>query len=368
MALTRPVLYNIPAFDATVQYIVQFNSIGGSQVTGNRLVIATNNDNQTIYDEQQTTFKFEHTLPANTLTNGTYYNATLYTIDADGNQSVASNIVQFYCYTTPTLTFTNLIPNGTVTNSTYTFNFTYAQEQNEPLNYYVVNLYDAQSLLVATSSEQYTASTDVPLNLSYTVNGFADATNYAIEVNGTTVNNTVITTGRISFSVSYTSPNIYTLLELQNNCSGGYVNLKSNVAIIDGEVVPPPPVYIDDKELDLTQKGSYVVWDEGYQVNGDFTGILIGRNFTPYSTIFAFTNVQDGSTVTINWLNGYENGDNTQPLMAYAQLVANQGGTVVYNIKTAMIEIPSETDVVTVWFRRVNNIYEIYLNVEEGTV
>ena len=367
MALTRPVLYNIPAFDATVQYIVQFNSIGGSQVTGNRLVIATNNDNQTVYDEQQTTFKFEHTLPANTLTNGTYYNATLYTIDADGNQSVASNIVQFYCYTTPTLTFTNLIPNGTVTNSTYTFNFTYAQEQNEPLNYYVVNLYDAQSLLVATSSEQYTASTDVPLNLSYTVNGFADATNYAIEVNGTTINNTVITTGRISFSVSYTSPNIYTLLELQNNCSGGYVNLKSNVAIIDGEVVPPPPVYIDDKELDLTQEGSYVVWDEGYQVNGDFTGILVGRNFTPYSTIFAFTNVQDGSTVTINWLNGYENGDNTQPLMAYAQLVANQGGTVVYNIKTAMIDIPSATDVVTIWFRRVNNIYELYLNVEEGT-
>lgn len=368
MALTRPVLYNIPAFDATVQYIVQFNSIGGSQVTGNRLVIATNNDNQTVYDEQQTTFKFEHTLPANTLTNGTYYNATLYTIDADGNQSVASNIVQFYCYTTPTLTFTNLIPNGTVTNSTYTFNFTYAQEQNEPLNYYVVNLYDAQSLLVATSGEQYTASTNVSLNLSYTINGFADATNYAIEVNGTTVNNTVITTGRISFSVSYTSPNIYTLLELQNNCSGGYINLKSNVAIIDGEVVPPPPVYIDDKELDLTQEGSYVVWDEGYQVNGDFTGILVGRNFIPYSTIFAFTNVQDGSTVTINWLNGYENGDNTQPLMAYAQLVANQGGTVVYNIKTAMIDIPSATDVVTIWFRRVNNIYEIYLNVEEGTV
>lgn len=368
MALTRPVLYNISAFDATVQYIVQFNSIGGSQVTGNRLVIATNNDNQTVYDEQQTTFKFEHTLPANTLTNGTYYNATLYTIDADGNQSVASNIVQFYCYTTPTLTFTNLIPNGTITNSTYAFNFTYAQEQNEPLNYYVVNLYDAQKLLVATSGEQYANSTTVPLNLTYTINGFADATNYSIEINGTTINNTVVTTGQINFSVSYTSPNIYTLLELQNNCSGGYVNLKSNVAIIDGEVVPPPPVYIDNKELDLTQEGSYVVWNEGYQVNGNFTGILIGRNFTPYSTIFTFTNIQDGSTVTINWLEGYENGDNTQPLMAYAQLVANQGGTtVVYNIKTTMISIPNETDIITIWFRRVNNIYEIYLNVEEGT-
>lgn len=367
MALTRPVLYNIPAFDATAQYIVQFNSIGGSQVTGNRLVIATNSDNQTVYDEQQTTFKFEHTLPANTLTNGTYYNATLYTIDADGNQSIASNIIQFYCYTTPTLTFTNLIPNGTVTNSTFAFNFTYAQEQNEPLNYYVVNLYDAQGLIVATSGEQYAASIDVPLALSYTINGFADSTNYTIEVNGTTINNTVITTGQINFSVKYTRPNVYSLLELQNNCSGGYINLKSNVAIIDGEVVPPPPIYIDDKELNLTQEGSYVVWDEGYQVNGNFTGIIVGRSFTPFSTILTFTNVQDGSTVSINWLEGYENGDNTQPLMAYAQLVANQGGTVVYNIKTAMIDIPSATDVVTIWFRRVNNIYELYLNVEEGT-
>lgn len=368
MALTRPVLYNISAFDATSQHIIQFNSIGGSQVTGNRLVIATNANNQTIYDETQTTFKFEHILPANTLTNGTYYNATLYTIDVDNNQSVASNIVQFYCYTTPTLSFTNLIPNGTVTNSTYTFNFTYTQQQNEPLNYYVVNLYDAQGLLVSTSGEQYAGSTNVPLNLSYTINGFADATNYSIEINGTTINNTIITTGQINFSVSYTSPNIYTLLELQNNCSGGYVNLKSNVAIIDGEVVPEPPIYINDKELDLTQEGSYVVWDEGYQVTGNFTGIIIGRNFTPYSTIFTFTNVQDKSTVTINWLNGYENGDNTQPLMAYAQLIANQeGGAVVYNIKTEMIEIPSSTDVVTVWFRRVNNIYEIYLSVEEGT-
>lgn len=367
MALTKPVLYNIAAFDATTQYVVQFNSIGGSQVTGNRLVIATNIDNEIVYDETQTTFKFEHTLPANTLINGTYYNATLYTIDADNNQSVASNIVPFYCYTSPIITFTNLIPNGTITNSTFTFNFNYSQQQNEPLNYYVVNLYDSQGLIVATSGEQYASSTDVPLALSYTINGFADATNYLIEVNGVTINNTVVTTGQISFSVSYTSPNIYTLLELQNNCSGGYINLKSNVAIIDGEVVPGTPIYINNEELDLTQEGSYVVWDEGYQVNGNFTGTIIGRDFTPYSTIFTFTNVQDGSTITINWFEGYENGDNTKTLMSYAQLVAYQGGTVVYNIKTSMINIPNANDIVTVWFRRINNIYELYLNVEEAT-
>lgn len=364
MALTRPVLYSIPAFDADVSYVFRFNSIGGSQVVKNRLVIATNADNTTVYDEQQETFKFEHTLPANTLTNGTYYNATIYTYDNEGNISQASNIVQFYCYSTPTLTFTNIQPSGTITNSNYTFNFTYNQVQNEPLNTYTVNLYDAQGLIIATSNELYANSTNVPLDLSYTFTGFSDSTNYSIQVIGYTINNTYIISSQVNFSVNYISPNIYSIVELQNNCSGGYVNLTSNVAIIDGEVIPGPPIYIDNEELDLTQEGSYIVWDEGYKVDGDFTGILVGRDFTPYSTILTFTNVQDGSTVNINWLEGYENGDNTQPLMAYAQLIVNQGGTVVYNIKTAMIEIPDVTNIITVWFRRVNNVYEIYLNVE----
>lgn len=366
MALTKPILYSIPAFDATTAYTVQFNSIGGSQVVKNRLVIATNADNVTVYTNDVTTFKYEQTIPANALTNGTYYNATVYTFDSEGNMSQASNTVQFYCYTTPTLTFTNIQPNGTIANSSYAFNFTYTQTQNEPLNYYVVNLYSTEGLVIATSGEQYTGSTTVPLSLSYTFNGFSDATSYSIEVNGVTVNNTQITTGKINFSVSYAYPNIYSIVDLKNNCDGGYINLVSNVAIIEGTTNPDPPTYINNEEINLTEEGSYVQWASGYEVAGNFTGILVGRNFTPYSTIFTFTNT-DGSTVSINWLEGYANGDNTGTLMAYAQLVANQGGMIVYNIKTAMIDIPANTDVVTVWFRRINNIYELYLSVEEAT-
>lgn len=360
MALTKPILYAIPAFDATTAYTFQFNVIGGTQVAANTLVISLNSNNQVVYNQKQETFKFEHNLPANTLTNGNYYNATLYTSDAEGNQSVASNTVQFYCYTTPTLIFNNIQQNGTINNSTFTFNFTYNQEQNEPLNTYIVNLYDAQGLQVSTSGEQYASTEEVPLALNYTISGFADATGYSIEVNGVTINNTSVTTGQVDFTVSYTFPNIYSLLQLQNNCSGGYINLKSNIAIIEGEVVPPPPIYIDDKELDLREEGSYVVWDDGYIVNGNFTGIIIGRDFTPYSTIFKFTN-NDGDTITINWQQGYENGDDSGTLMAYAQLIANHQSTIAYNIKTAMIPIPTPDQKITVWFRRINNIYEIYL-------
>lgn len=92
----------------------------------------------------------------------------------------------------------------------------------------------------------------------------------------------------------------------------------------------------------------------------------MGRNYTPYSTLLTFTNPTDGSTVNINWLEGYENGDDTQTLMAYAQLIVNQGMTIVYSIKSSMITIPQSTDIVTIWFRRINNIYDIYLNVTEG--
>lgn len=362
MALTRPVLLQVSAFDATTQYIFQFNSIGGTQVVKNRLVIATNVDNQTVYDEEQTTFKYEHVLPANTLVNGTYYNATIYTFDNDGNMSQGSNVVQFYCYTTPTLTFTNIQPNGTVGNSSFTFNFTYAQTQNEPLNYYIVNLYDAQNLLVATSGELYVGSTTVPLALSYTISGFSDASSYYIEVNGVTVNNTAITTGQVAFSVKYTQPAIYSLLELQNNCSGGYINLVSNVAIIDGTSEPSPPTYINNEEVDLTDTGSYVEWTGGYEVVGDFTAIIIGRDFTPYTTIFTFTD-ENGNTVDINWLEGY---DNTNTLKAYAQLVVNQGVSP-YSIKTDFIDIPESTQKIMVWFRRINNIYDIYLSLVGGT-
>ena len=102
MALTTPILYSVSAFDAQNSFIFQFASIGGSQVVANTLTIKDNATLTTVYSATQTTFKFEHILPANTLTNGTYYQATLTTKDAQGNISNASAPIQFYCYSQPT--------------------------------------------------------------------------------------------------------------------------------------------------------------------------------------------------------------------------------------------------------------------------
>lgn len=68
MALTKPQLYNVAAFDATQDFIFTFNVIGGSQVVGNRLTIRDNTTDEVVYQEVQTTYRFEHIVASNSLT------------------------------------------------------------------------------------------------------------------------------------------------------------------------------------------------------------------------------------------------------------------------------------------------------------
>ena len=82
MALTQPILKAIPAFDATEDFIVTFTATGGDTVTGNELKITTNDAEPTIvYDDTVTSGLWQHTIPADTLTNGDYYIATLRTFN-----------------------------------------------------------------------------------------------------------------------------------------------------------------------------------------------------------------------------------------------------------------------------------------------
>ena len=298
--LTTPILYSVNAFDAQNPFIFQFASIGGNQVVANTLTIKDNATLATIYSQTQTTYKFSHNLPANTLTNGTYYQATLTTKDVQGNESNASSPIQFYCYSQPTFEISNMPSNNVIPNSSFAFTVTYNQAQGEILNAYVFNLYSASGALISTSNTMYNTDTSLPLNISYLFSGFEDNASYSIEVTGVTANGTQITTGRISFTTNYTSPETFSDLLLANNCKGGYITIKSNVIGIDGESNPETPVYINDEEIDLRNVGSYVEWREGYTVSGDWTMRLWGRDYTPNSEIFRFSNTK-GDIITINY-------------------------------------------------------------------
>lgn len=127
MALSKPIISPIAAFDATQEHTIDFVVIGGDQVIANRLYIVNNQTGVQAYDSTQSTMSLSHTIAANMLQNNTYYTATIYTYNNTNEESVASTSVAFYCYTAPTLEITNIPSSTTIENNTYTFIGNYSQ-------------------------------------------------------------------------------------------------------------------------------------------------------------------------------------------------------------------------------------------------
>ena len=354
MALTTPILYSQAAFDATQAHTFTFNVVGGEQVTQNKLVITNQSTNEIVYQVVQTTYKFEHILPANTLTNGVYYSAYVITYNANGAASSQSNSIQFYCYSTPSFAFSNLPINNVITNSSYNFQATYNQTEGELLNSYVFTLYDAQRIQIATSGTQYVGATTTPPTIvAYQFTGFVDRTSYYIRAIGQTAQGTQVDTGLIAISVLYTVPSLFSVIELNNNCSGGYVLVKSNLIEIGAKSNPTPPIYIDNNTaVDDRNSGRYVQWDSGFELSDNFTASLWGRAFNENSNIITMIDDYDNEII----IRYRTNDDGT----VYADATVTNG-SIRYYIYSASIPKPTETDKIQFWIRRIGYQYAIKL-------
>lgn len=335
--LTQPILNNIAAFDATQAETITFTVIGGAQVIGNRLVISNNQTGAQVYNQIQATMKLEHTIPANTLTNGGYYNAVVYTINNGNEESVASVAVPFYCYSSPSLTINNIPVTGTIQNGTYTFTGNYAQLEQERLDSYQFTLYDSNKDVLSQTPLIYY---DTDSSLSYTFRGMSNDTAYYIELTGETVNNTQLTSGLVYFTVRYEQPASFAICDLVNDCSNGYIQVSSNIVAIDGESNPSPPIYIDDKEVDLRDKDAWVRWSSGFRIKDDFTMRIWGRQFGDYGKIVTLTNDLNTETnpnkIELKWMVG----DIIKKLPTYSKisgLNVNVGNSEPENIQNLNI-------------------------------
>ena len=246
MAVTTPVLNPVAAFDATEDMLFTFSSVGGNQVVSNKLIVRNATTLETLYEDVVDSFVLEHVLPADTLLNGSYYQATVVTYDASGAASAESAPIQFYCFSSPTFTFPNLSSGDNITTSTYSFVAQYEQVENELLNQYSFVLYDGEDKQLYTSGVQYVGSTSLPPTLVvWTVSGLEDGKDYKIIVNGITAYGTQVTTGFVSFSVKYDSPELPIPIELTNKCDEGYIEIHT---------ASPNPIGGDVKMLKLKRR------------------------------------------------------------------------------------------------------------------
>lgn len=262
MALVKPVNINTVAFDATTAHTFYFTSSGGTQVVANRLTIRNNTTNAIVYQNKLTTYSFSQTVPANTLTNGVYYNFYFNTYDISDNISDDSLSSTFRCYTAPTIIYNNITEGGVITSSNYTISLTYSQSQGELLDYLIVYLYDSNGNKLAESSK-LTSTSIPPITFTYDIYGLNDTSIYSLKAVGVSINGTE-TIKTVGFRVSYYFPVLYTTLYVENKCDDGYVYIYNNLSFADGKVEPDSKSYYGSAIVNSNALDSYMQWDTWY--------------------------------------------------------------------------------------------------------
>lgn len=239
MALTKPILSSIDAFDVHDGYRFTFDVIGGDQVTGSKLSIFNNVTGALVYTGEQTRDSFYFDLPADPdynnnsvidLINGGNYNAYIETVGATG-YSTPSSRMQFYCFAQPSFEFTGTIsPVSTATNTWY-LNYTNnsgAPDSGLPIDTlaeYTFTLYNGDGSQAQTSGILSTASYP---NLNYTFTGLLRGT-YTIKATGVTTHGMKVETQEHAVIVEYNIPEPEGIITATNICTEGYIFVQVDV-------------------------------------------------------------------------------------------------------------------------------------------
>lgn len=280
MALNaRPTLSSISAFDAEFGIpgkenieapIIKFSWKDGV-VRKNRVVIRDYNTKEKVYDCTIATMALKHQLHNQydssnkvqvvtyNLQNGRKYIANVYVYTTDGEESLPSNDVIFYCYNTPTFEFTNFDSyfGGTntalVNGSSINLTVRYSQTNNEPLKSYKFELQDYNGVTLDISDIKYSSlSEDI---LRYTIGGIEETSDkygnlsvdraYKIICSGETQHG-IIVIAEQNFVVKLDSYGVGSLVSAKNVGDGNVV-ITSNYKIPNVQCSSENPIYIYDE-------------------------------------------------------------------------------------------------------------------------
>lgn len=340
--------------DATEDFKITYKWSGNNpQQTGNEIIIYDNESNDIVYNVTNTNFyKQECTIPAKTLANGKLYRVSISVICSEGI-SLASEPMLFYCYTAPVLSFNNLIPNQIIENDSFQAELLYHQPEGEELENFYIGLYASNQNEVYRSSVRYDTT-----NLSLTVPGLENNTQYFLKAFGTTITGMGIETDLIPINVRYLEPTLYSLIELDNNCQGGYTTIKSNIVSLRARVyrngVEIDPDYINGEFVDLRNEVDVLKFAENFVIPDNFSLELKGYGFKRNTAPLIITNGKYRISVFYR-IGSYDSVKGID--MAYFEVrVENEMAYVIYS---NYIEVATDDRLIGFMLTRKNNIYDI---------
>lgn len=368
MALSKPILSSVPAWDVGNGQNFSFSVTGGDIVIGNNLYIVDNDSGETVYQLQTNSYTYNAFVPPNPtgLSNGTYYSAYVETLGNGFAVSEPSDPIQFYCYSTPTWEL-NITNNTVIQNSSVEATIHYVQAEGELLNSYSFSLYNNSRTEIATSGTLYDSSGLSDVSLSYMFEELENNTTYYLRVVGITMENTVLDTGYIRFLVNFEQLTEYNVLYVENNCDEGYINYYSTAYSIKGtyDGTPTQPEYVDNT---INLKNASVIWN-----NDNETSVFnIPDNFT-LKVFFNSPNydIENGiiilksSDVNIALNCIVYPFDNTK-IVGILKVSIAEDETIVnlkdnYLIYSNLIAIPSEEEKIAIILTKQGNMYDIVL-------
>lgn len=366
MSLVKPILRATPAFDAENGNVFTFSVSGGDIFIGSRLQIFVNDETkQKVFDSTYTSYQYQFELTAEQssmfLRNGGYYFAQIQTYN-NTESSDFSAPIQFHCYDSGVLIL-DTVP--TVGSSSYEFSGSYntATSTNivDTVQSYSFTLTDINNQVISTSGTQYVQDSTLPIIFKYIFGGLVDGNTYKVRLHIATVEGMNIPDVEQQFVVRYITPSAYSKFEAKNVCEEGYIQITSNIVAIDGIVSPPPPIYIAGKELDVTANGASVLWNDGYNVSGDFTFELWGRKFTTNQMISFLSSdadaLDDQHRIEIYKRIGIPFGEEEDKLYFEARIYS--GNANCGYIYSNFIAIPEDDEQIYLVFRRNNNVFDL---------
>lgn len=342
--MAKPIITKITPFDATNAYTVSLLWTG-NRPKSNRIIITDNITGSTVFDDTVTTYVLQHTIPAGKLVNGRYYMIQAIITDEDGNVSALSDKKLFYTLTTPTFMFNNL-PEDKLKNASYAASITYYSVELEELQSYKFYLYDSVKIKILESD----MLTDT-VNVGYTYKALQNNTSYYVQCIGYTKNGLILDTGLHLLNVYYDNPSIYSRVYAENMPDVGCVSIKSHFIHIKASG-DDNYEYIDDY-IDLTSKK--LIYNQGFKIEGDFAMKLTGKKLWKSSEILRMRN--DYNNVVVS---SYIYPDN---MLRFKLTVDN--GLCNYILYSDALSF-EQVDDVTIFIKRVNNIYLIKTFIQIG--
>lgn len=355
--MIKPVLQQISAFDKNNSCHFNFDYYGNQPVK-NKLIIKNNETNSIVYNKTQETLQSYHMLPPDTLINGNIYNAQISIFDENNIESELSNVIVFYCLSTPLFSFLNLSTAANqIQNSNYELQLKYLQSENEPLNYYKIILYDYSQNEISSSGNLYNTN-----NLEYVLSGLTNNTQYYVQAVGKTLNGINLDTGLIHITVRYTSPSVFSLIQLENLPFEASVKITSSFIKIIGKS-NTEPVFINNKKVNLTQEGNYIEFDKGFNISDNFTLEMLISDLKDYSVFYEHSN--GNNKMELKYMrgkfDGYENEVGYIILRIYNDLTN-------YVILSNYITISDSNDNIYIFIKKINGLCDIKIKSEGSEV